>query len=173
VRRAAGRISGWSPRHRVLAAVFGVLLGASIAGPGVGETTPGASSARIRDLLERADGLRIDGQPLDARALGRFYRPRDFAPAWDAPDDGRERAVSLLRALATADAHGLDPGRYRLDAIRARQSSGNGGQAAELDLLLTAAFLDYARDIRTGRLPPARRDPDWGIAAPSFDVARR
>ncbi|HJR01233.1 MAG TPA: L,D-transpeptidase family protein [Methylomirabilota bacterium] len=167
MRRAAGRISGWSPRHRVLAAVVGVLLGASIAASGAGETTPGASSARIRDLLERPDGLRIDGQPLDVRALGRFYRPRDYAPAWDAPEGERERASALLRALATADAHGLDPGRYGLEAIRAR---GNGGHAAELDLLLTAAFLDYARDIRTGRLPPARRDPDWGIAAPSFDV---
>ena len=169
--RAAGWwISEWPLGHRVMAAAAALLLGAWLVGPETGETTPGSASQRIRELLERPDGPRIDGQPLDSRALARFYRPRDFAPAWEAPDGGRDRSALLIRALATADAHGLDPGRYHLDAIRARQSRGNGGQTAELDLLLTAAFLDYAREIRTGRLASGRRDPDWGIAAPSFDV---
>jgi len=136
----------------------------------VAEATPASTSQRIRELLERPDGLRIDEQSLDPRALERFYRPRDFAPAWDAHDGGLDRTALLLWALATADAHGLDPGRYHLDAIRARQSSSNGGQTAELDLLLTAAFLGYANDVRAGRLPPGRRDPDWGIPAPPFDA---
>ncbi|HET9294264.1 MAG TPA: peptidoglycan-binding protein, partial [Gemmatimonadales bacterium] len=157
-------------RCRLMATAAAILLGVSIMGLGAGETTPDSSSSLIRDFLERPDGLRIDGQPLDSRALGRFYRPRDFTPAWDASAGGLERAAVLIRALATADTHGLDPARYHLDAIQARQSSGNGRLAAELDLLLTAAFLDYARDIRTGRLTPERRDPDWGIAVPSFDA---
>lgn len=157
-------------RCRLMATAAAILLGVSIMGLGAGETTPDSSSSLIRDFLERPDGLRIDGQPLDSRALGRFYRPRDFTPAWDASAGGLERSAVLIRALATADTHGLDPARYHLDAIQARQSSGNGRLAAELDLLLTAAFLDYARDIRTGRLTPERRDPDWGIAVPSFDA---
>jgi len=37
-------------------------------------------------------------------------------------------------------------------------------------LLLTAAFLGYAGDVRAGRLPPGRRDPDWGIPASRFDA---
>ncbi len=168
MRRAAEWISGWALRRRVAAAAA-VLFAASIVAP-VAEATPASTSQRIRELLERPDGLRIDGQSLDSRALERFYRPRDFAPAWDAHDGGLDRTALLLRALATADAHGLDPGRYHLDAIRARQSSSNGGQTAELDLLLTAAFLGYARDVRAGRLAPGRRDPDWGIPAPPFDA---
>jgi hypothetical protein len=137
VRRAAESISGWALRRRVAAAAA-VPFAASIVAP-VAEATPASTSQRIRELLERPDGLRIDGQSLDPRALERFYRPRDFAPAWDAHDGGLDRTALLLWALATADAHGLDPGRYHLDAIRARQWSSNGGQTAELDLLLTAS----------------------------------
>jgi murein L,D-transpeptidase YcbB/YkuD len=152
----------------VAAAAAAVLFAASIVGPV--EAAPASTSQRIRELLDRPDGLRIDGQSLDPRALGRFYRPRDFAPAWDPRDGGPDRATLLLRALVTAETHGLDPARYHVDAIRARQASSNGGHAAELDLLLTAAFLGYARDVRAGRLPPGRRDPDWGIPAPPFDA---
>ena len=168
MRRAAEWISGWALRRRVAAAAAAVLFAASIVGPV--EAAPASTSQRIRELLDRPDGLRIDGQSLDLRALGRFYRPRDFAPAWDPRDGGPDRATLLLRALVTAETHGLDPARYHVDAIRARQASSNGGHAAELDLLLTAAFLGYANDVRAGRLPPGRRDPDWGIPAPPFDA---
>ena len=167
MRRAAGRVRGWALLRGLTAVSAAVLVAASIAPSGV---AAGATSPRIRELLERPDGLRVDGQSLDPRALGRFYRPRAFAPAWDAPDGGLDRTALLLRALATADTHGLDPGRYHLDAIRAHRSSANGGHTAELDLLLTAAFLGYAGDVRAGRVPPGRRDPDWAIPAPRFDA---
>jgi murein L,D-transpeptidase YcbB/YkuD len=150
-------------------AAAALLLAASIGAP-LTQVTPASSGARIQELLDRPDGLRIDGQPLDPRELARFYRPRDFAPAWDARDGGLDRAALLLRTLATADAHGLESGRYHGDAIRARQAGSNGGHTAELDLLLTAAFLTYANDVRAGRLPPGRRDPDWGIPAFRFDA---
>jgi murein L,D-transpeptidase YcbB/YkuD len=157
------------PRRRHVAVAAVALLAVSIVGPVV-EAAPASTSQRIQQLLDRPDGVRIAGQPLDSRALGRFYRPREFAPAWDARDGGSERAALLLRALVAAETHGLDPTRYHLDAIRGRQASANGGHTAELDLLLTAAFLGYARDVRAGRLPPGRRDPDWGITTASFDA---
>lgn len=163
-------MAGWPLRRRVTAVAAAVLCAASVVGPVV-EAAPASTSQRIRELLDRPDGLRIDGQSLDPRTLGRFYRPRDFAPAWDARDGGPDRAALLLRALVTAETHGLDPARYHLDAIRGRQASANGGHTGELDLLLTAAFLGYARDVRAGRVPPGRRDPDWGISAAPFDAA--
>jgi L,D-transpeptidase YcbB len=169
MRGAAPRIPGWLPRLQVMVAATAAILAVSIAGTAV-EPAPGSTRYRIQELVERLDGLRIDGRRLDPGPLVRFYRPRDFAPAWDPSDGGRERAESLLRELIAADQHGLDPGRYHLDTIRARLSSSNGGHAAELDLLLTAAFLGYARDVRAGQLPPGRRDPDWGISVAPFDA---
>ena len=111
-------------RRRVAAIAAAVLCAVSIVGPVV-EAAPASTSQRIRELLDRPDGLRIDGQSLDPRALARFYRPRDFAPAWDARDGGPDRAALLLRALVTAETHGLDPARYHLDAIRGRHASSN------------------------------------------------
>src|ERR1700693_4844357 len=119
----------WPLRRRVAAGAGAGLLAASIVGPVV-EAAPSADQ-RLREFLDRPDGLRVDGQPLDARALGRFYRPRDFAPAWDARDGGPDRAALLLRALTTAETHGLDSARYHLDAIRGRSATSNGVPTAE------------------------------------------
>ena len=47
-----------------------------------------ASRGAVREALERPGALRIDGQSLDRPALLRFYRTRDFAPAWSAGDAG-------------------------------------------------------------------------------------
>ncbi|HEY7653492.1 MAG TPA: L,D-transpeptidase family protein [Methylomirabilota bacterium] len=147
-----------------------VLLCASSASP-ADESAAGSVSPRgIRELVDRPAELRIDGQRLDLRALRRFYRPRGFAPAWEGNDGGPARASLLLQALATADAHGLDPERYHLVAIRARQASAGGRRATEIELLLTDAFLRYATDVRAGRRPAGSEQVDWGIPAPPFDA---
>jgi murein L,D-transpeptidase YcbB/YkuD len=168
VRRAAGALSVWALAGSVTAAI--VLLCAPGSRPAAAPTARPVTRRDIRELLERPAGLRIDGQPLDPRAIGRFYRPRDFAPAWGANDGGLERASLLLQALATADEHGLDPERYHLVAIRARQASAGGRSTIEIELLLTDAFLRYATDVRAGRRPAGHVPADWGIVASPFDA---
>lgn len=133
-------------------------------------TVDSASSAALRAALDRPDGLRVEGQPLDNQALRRFYRPRGYAPAWGADAGGGERASLLLRVLAEAETHGLDPGDYHLDAIRARRTGSGGENALERELLLTDAYLRYATQVSTGRVHPERVEPDWGIPPPSFDA---
>jgi len=164
--------AGWLPvlayAGSVTAAI--VLLSAPPARPATEPAAGSVTRRGIRELLERPAGLRIDGQQLDPRALARFYRPRDFAPAWEGTDGGQERASLLLQALATADAHGLDPQRYHLAAIRARQAGGGGRRATEIELLLTDAFLRYATDVRAGRRPAGYVQADWGIVVSPFDA---
>jgi murein L,D-transpeptidase YcbB/YkuD len=168
VRRASGWISAWARAGSVTAAI--VLLCAPGASPAADQAAGSVTRRGIREVLDRPAGLRIDGQRLDPRALGRFYRPRDFAPAWDARDGGLERASLLLQALASADAHGLDRERYHLVAIRARQASAGGRSPIEIELLLTDAFLRYASDVRAGRRPAGYVPADWGILASPFDA---
>jgi murein L,D-transpeptidase YcbB/YkuD len=165
----AGRFAAWARAGGVAFAAIGLFCIASVA---LGaEPDPGTvSRSDIRHLLASPDRLRIAGSTLDARALGRFYRARDFAPAWGAGDGGRERAALLLEALAGAESHGLDPGRYHLEAIRARRSSGSARNATEIELLLTDAFVRYATEIRAGRRIPGYMEPDWAIVAPRFDA---
>ncbi len=163
----AGRIAAWARAGGVVVVAIGVL---GITGAALGaEPVAGAvSRSDLRRLLASPDGLRIAGSTLDARALARFYRARDFAPAWGAGDGGRERAALLREALAGAESHGLDPARYHLAAIRARRSGGS--DAAEIELLLTDAFVRYATEIRAGRRIPGYTEPDWAIVTPRFDA---
>jgi L,D-transpeptidase YcbB len=167
--RPAGRIAAWARVGGVAIAAIGLLGVASLA-RGVEPTAGAVSRSAIRQLLTSPDGLRIAGQSLDGRALGRYYRAREFSPAWDAGDGGRERAALLLQALERADAHGLDPRRYHVEAIRARRAGGSARSAAEIELLLTDAFVRYATEIRAGRRPAGYVETDWGIVAPRFDA---
>jgi murein L,D-transpeptidase YcbB/YkuD len=166
VRRFAGRPPVLAGAGSLTTAI--ALLCALSAQPAAEPTAASVTQRGIRETLERPAGLRINEPRLDLRALGRFYRPRDFAPAWDADDGGLERASLLLQVLASADAHGLDPERYHLHAIRARQASGRG--TIEIELLLTDAFLRYATDVRAGRRPAGYVPEDWGILASPFDA---
>ncbi|HUM16339.1 MAG TPA: L,D-transpeptidase family protein [Candidatus Nitrosotalea sp.] len=155
--------------RRLITTAGVILVAASIATAPAEASGDPVSPRRLRELLEQRGEVRIDGRPLDARALGRFYRPRDFAPAWDGRD-GLDRASRLLQALVTADAHGLVPARYHLEPIRARQRSAPGVDTPEIELLLTDAFLRYASDVRVGRRPAGFVQADWGIPAAPFDA---
>ena len=166
------RLAGWPPvlaGTGIVTATI-VLLCALGARPAAGPTPGSITQSDIREMLERPAALHIDGLRLDLRALGRFYRPRGFAPAWVADDGGSDRASVLLQALAAADAHGLDPERYHIHPIRARQASAGGRGSIEIELLLTDAFLRYAADVRTGRRPSGYASADWGIRASPFDA---
>jgi murein L,D-transpeptidase YcbB/YkuD len=169
MRPPASRISGWVRVGRATASGVALLLLA--AGPTEAEPAADvASRSRLRQALERPDALRIDERALDRPALSRFYQARDFAPAWSAADGGLERASVLLQAVMTADAHGLEPARYHLDALGARPAGRGDAPPVEAELLLTDAFLRYATDLRAGRRPPGLEQPDWGIPAPPFDA---
>ena len=162
------RISGWA---RVCGTTVAVLLVIVVIGPWeVGGEADASSGRAIREALDRPGALRIAGRSLDRPALTRFYGPRDFAPAWGPMDGGPERASRLLQALAAAEAHGLEPAEYHLEAIRARGAGSAARWSVEADLLLTDAFVRYATDLRSGRRPPGFKDADWGIPAQPFDA---
>ena len=87
-----------------------------------------------------------------------FYADRDFAIAWNGP-----QAQEALDLLARADADGLDPLDYR-------PASANGQSPAERDILLTAAILRYARDLRLGRVPESERGDSVDLPFAYFDA---
>jgi murein L,D-transpeptidase YcbB/YkuD len=162
------RISGCA---RVCGTTVAVLLVIVVIGPReVGGEADPSSGRAIREALDRPGALRIAGRSLDRPALTRFYGPRAFAPAWGPMDGGPERASLLLQALAAAQAQGLEPAEYHLEAIRTRGAGTAARWSGEADLLLTDAFVRYATDVRSGRRPSGFKDADWGIPAQPFDA---
>ncbi|MFN4158408.1 MAG: murein L,D-transpeptidase [Gemmobacter sp.] len=95
----------------------------------------------------------------DDAAIAAFYRDRDYTAFWTGSGDGARRAA-LMQVLAGAGMHGLPARRYDpaelIGAFRAARTEGDRGR---LEVRMTRAFLDYARDVQTGALVPARVVP--------------
>lgn len=114
---------------------------------------------------ERSPGVEVPEEVEDD--VRRFYERRQWRPAW--VDDRRE-SRRLLRALAAADNHGLDPETYHATALAQRVAAppAETSERLALDLALTRAALLYARHLLRGRADP----PDeWPFAPREADLA--
>ena len=166
----------------MLAALVGLGGCALLSGP-----APPDWSARMgQDLRARISGperavmIRIRGADLAAApGLSRFYRQRGDRPAWCGPTGPLARAEDLIRVLGAAEADGLRPGDYRLEALGPALAAWRRGPPAgrtpdrlvELDLLLTDAFLRYAAHLQKGRVRAWEVEEEWQVKSPPMDLA--
>ena len=141
-------------------------------------TPPDTLAAGVRALIE--DDLA--GLPLadfrHAEDLRRLYEQRSYRPAWYAQGTPRAVADSALATLRQADARGLVPADYNVEALQQLLEHVSDAEApsprevARFDVLLTAATMDYATDLYNGRIDPSAVDPDWYVADDTTNVAR-
>ena len=173
-------ISVTGAARRVNAAI--VFITASVptlAGPPARATlAPQGLSERVREAIrERIEAaghplvLEVAGEPVYSRsALPRFYEGRTYTPAWSDEGGPRPRVNALLASIESSDDEGLNPEDYHQSAIRstlrrameARRRGGPDVSAlADLDLLLSDAFLIYGAHLVSGRVNPASIHPEW------------
>ena len=101
-------------------------------------------------------------------AIAGFYAAHDYATLWTGAGDAARRSA-FFQALDNVDKHGLPAARYDAAGLRAAFAAvASEHQRAKLEVMVTKAFLTYARDVQTGFLTPAEIDP--GIVR---DVPRR
>ena len=77
-----------------------------------------------------------------------FYRARNGAPLWLSPSSGAA-AQQLIALLASAGADHLNPRRYNVRALSRAVDDARGGNPAAVqraDVMLSEAFVAYARD---------------------------
>ncbi len=122
------------------------------------------SSSPIRDRIEIAGGLRIDGEKLHPALLRQFYGAHEFQPVWE---NRTPQAEVLIRAVARAGEHGLDPELFHASALRKLASL----SPIDRDLLLSDAFLGYADALARGAVPYEARYDDEDLAPEPIDVA--
>ncbi|WP_112310041.1 L,D-transpeptidase family protein [Pseudogemmobacter bohemicus] len=90
--------------------------------------------------------------------IAAWYRETGFDTLWTGADD-LARRQALIAALETAGDHGLPVARYDLAGIRsALVSARTEGDLGRLEVKMTRAWLDWARDISSGALDPAKID---------------
>lgn len=108
------------------------------------------------------------GMLLAAPGLGDFYARHQDHLVWSTPSGPLAPARQFLDVLREAPDEGLPATAFHLEAIDAAlkgwQRGGGDRRAlvrlADLDLLLTSAFLRYADQLQGGRVAPQSRD--WG-----------
>jgi L,D-transpeptidase YcbB len=113
--------------------------------------------------------------------LSRFYEFRDFQPAWIVHGGPTNHVNTFLTALSTADQHGLWPEIYHvrtinemLEALKAIEQISPDPDIhilADLDLLLTDAFITYGSHLLAGQVNPETFDPEWIANRRGADMA--
>ncbi|MEX1181776.1 MAG: L,D-transpeptidase family protein [Gemmatimonadota bacterium] len=168
--------------------MLGVLLLLGCGGEEAAEQPTRQAGARLRTLLSQApdsgvtvplivgDTLRVSPQTVE------FYRRLRYRPAWSEGDEPTDRARSVQSAVLGSTNDGLDPSRYnaelatRLFAALADEGDGEGGgldataragYLADLDLVLSEAYLRYATDVVQGTIDPEVVGPAWRILRPA------
>jgi murein L,D-transpeptidase YcbB/YkuD len=147
---------------------FGALVGGQIR-----EELEGAASRRGHTVL--GERVRSGGD------LFRFYEGRGYRPAWLIGSGPRLEPFILLWSLSDARSEGLDPGDYHVDRLReltgeAFPAPGDGmdpdeARLARLDILMSDAFLTYARHVGNGRVSPEDIEQFTGAARDGPDLA--
>ena len=84
-----------------------------------------------------------------------YYSDRSFKPIWVRDDGLKTKGKMLLAFLDTIENHGLQAYKYRLEDIRALVGDTHPRALAELEMLLTSAFIDLGRDLTRGRVLPS------------------
>lgn len=100
-----------------------------------------------------------------------FYGERLFRPVWSGQDGPFPVGEDVIRELGNADLEGLRPEDYHLSALESllrelragqvRDAPPNPEKLADLDLLLTDAFLMYASHLLRGKVNPKTLETQW------------
>lgn len=130
-----------------------------------------ASDAGLRQQLQQ----RLD-HPSSTRLAGRlalraFYEKRGFSPLWVSKTGLSDIGENWFETLQKVADEGLEPADYRLAQIdKLKQATGDSAQA-DLELVLSDAYLKYCEQLSTGRLKPYLADSEWHIRGPIFDAS--
>lgn len=161
-------------------AVWALLL--TVLGQG-GEAPSRAPRSREDSIaVQVQQQLQTANLPLyENRALLGFYGRRAFRAAWSGEHGPNRLADDFVEAIGRADLDGLKPEDYHLSQIRTlldtvRDDAANGraptaDRLAQLDLLLSDAFLLYGSHLLSGRVDPESLHPLWEANRRGADLA--
>ncbi len=93
------------------------------------------------------------------KLVNEAYLHHNFEPYWE----DNSNASDLLSALRNSFVDGLNPDDYHLQEIEKLISQENGNDKANLDILLTDAFILYLSHLSSGKINPETIDAQWHI----------
>jgi len=119
----------------------------------------------------------IGGEPIYAAVLvERFYRGRNYQPGW-IKEGHLLQAETMIKAVEEAFGDGLTPDHYHLGLIRSlagkveKESFPDPTRLADLDILLTDAFLTLGCHLSGGCVNPVTIKAEWFAKRGNVDVS--
>lgn len=166
-----------NPRHAFAAvlrlAPLALAAAAALAAPAraQGDT----AGVLLRARIEGRERLSAGGEEIRSlEALRQFYRNAGYRPAWSTPAAVVPAAGALAAFMADGlSSDGLEPGDYHARPLRGLLNPRRRlapADRAELDLLLTDAFLTAGHDLVQGRVPPRAVHPGWTAPGRTADL---
>ena len=165
----------------------GLLLVILLAAAGGGEAGTPPSRAAFEDPVQEAIRNRIDapyslaaaGEALHARTtLSAFYEARGYVPVWLDGTNPAPVSRRLIQEIARSEEEGLRPSDYHLPVIRRlaeslvrRTAEQRPTAAADLELLLTDAFLVLGSHYLAGHVDPTTVTTEWVANRRNVDMA--
>ena len=149
------------------------------------------AGAGIQDIIRNrieAGGIplkiSIAGEPIHAAlVLPRFYERRAYRPAWSQNRQPSPQVAALDQRIRKAAADDLRPADYHLNQITTILEDLNDPdtdpesitdqQLADLDILVTDAYLILGVHLLAGRIDPEGLDPMWKAQRRDTDLAAR
>ena len=126
-----------------------------------------AVTINVTDLLANEPRLPLPVRQR-AEALVAYYQENGGPLLWV----GRQRMEDLVARLRDAADDGLDPTSYPADKLAKLVDAAGHTDArsrAIIELYFSAAFLEYASDLRVGRLLPHKVDPNFFLQNRTID----
>ena len=103
-----------------------------------------------------------------------FYKGRNYQPGWS-QNDNQMQAKTLIRAVEEAYGDGLTPDHYHLGLIQSLvdniEKGSDPGRIADLDILLTDAFLTLGCHLSAGCVDPVTIEAEWFAKRGNVDVS--
>ena len=139
----------------------------------------------IRLRIEVAQGppqIKIGDELIySSEVLPRFYEQREYMPAWSTDSGLSPQIPGLVAKITGAEGQCFMPDDYHLKKIASHMSeikdrfetrkTVSAKKLAELDLLLTDAFLIYSAHLLEGRTNPTTRCAEWNAVCEEADLA--
>ncbi len=95
-----------------------------------------------------------------------FYAAdRDYKPLWVRDNGPKSKARDVLDVFRNAGKMGLNPNNYHIAEIEKKMTVTTPRELAELELLLTRAFIDFGRDINRGVVLPNQASRENAITS--------
>ena len=124
-------------------------------------------AAELRKIIDSGEPVMGDQQTDDriVEVYVFYAADRNYKPLWVRDNGPKAKARDVLEVFRNAGKLGLNPNNYRIAQIERMMSVTAPRELAELELLLSRAFIDFGRDINRGVILPNEASRENAITA--------